>query len=103
MKLGKNSKRHRNPALYEWLVANYDRLKLEIGDARRPDDLEFSRVRWQWIESLPADYRGIRSTPLGVMMEWNRVRKEMSERLSSGDDALHQRIRSDDTLSQTAE
>lgn len=85
MRLGKNSKRHRNPPLYEWLVANYDRLKVEIGSAKDADDLEFSRVRWQWIESLPEGYKGRVSTPLGVMMEWNRVRKEMTERLRSGD------------------
>lgn len=97
------TKRHRNPSLYKWLVENYDQVKLVVGDAKHPDDLEYSRVRWMWVESLPPGYKGKHSTPLGVMMEWKRVCMEVDTKRKFGGRTVIWEIRSTDSLSQTKE
>ena len=86
-RLGRTSKRLRIPALYEWLVMHHDALAEcidETGGAVQ-SNIVFDHILDLWVETLPGDYPGRIPTPLGVLVEWNRVHREVLASRKAGD------------------
>jgi hypothetical protein len=93
-RIGSRSKRYRNPFLYAWLLANHDRLKSEIGSCTDGDADVFLKLRWEWLSSLPESYTGKGCSPVGLMLEWRRVAREVALREGYGERTVRWEVRS---------
>jgi T5orf172 domain len=84
-KLSKTSKRLRNSFLYSWLMSNFEELNCRIGTAGKVTDAVFSEVLTEWRQAMGPDYKGRRATEMGLIIEWERVKGEVSKLREFGD------------------